>query len=307
MALTLEAPVKPQLRIEDLPVRGALSRRKLARRFALSAAVTVVLAYALVTILANPALKIPSIATYFASPLILQGLVLTVWISIAAFVIGLLLGVFVALGRMSENRLFRGITGVYVTIFRSVPLLVQILIAFNIALFFPKIGVGVPFTDIGVFADTNEVITPLLASLLALGLNQAAYTGEIIRGGLLSVPAGQKEAGYAMGMTPAKVFRRISLPQAIRTVIPPLGNDAINLVKATSLVSIVGVGDLMTRAQGIYANNYQVIPLLVVASIWYLILTAILTGGQTLLEKRFSRGIVPSRARVVKIREQGGS
>jgi len=244
------------VRVEDLPVRGAISRRKLIRRMLVSALVLVVLLWFAISIFANPALNIPSIAQYIVSPIILQGLLLKVWLSVAAFVMGLVL--------------------------------------------------GIPFTDIGVFGDTNVIITPMIAALLPLGLIQAAYTGEIIRGGLLSVPEGQKEAGTAMGMSPGKVFRRISLPQAIRTVIPPLGNDAINLVKATSLVSVVGVGDLMTRAQGRYANNYQVIPLLIVASIWYLILTAILSAGQALLEKRFSRGIVPN-ASCPRIREQGGS
>lgn len=209
-----------------------------------------------------------------------RGLWLTISITAGAAAIGLAGGLIVAMGRMSENPLIRVIATGYVNLFRALPLLVQILIWYNLGTLLPELGIGIPFTDIGFYAPTNDVLSPMAACLVALGLNQSAYMGEIIRGGLLSVQHGQIEAAVALGMTRTKVFWRVVAPQAARSIIPPMGNDVINLLKATSLVSVVGVGDLMTRAQGIYAATYQVIPLLLVASFWYLVLTALLALAQ---------------------------
>lgn len=239
----------------------------------------------------NSAMRWDSIARFFTAPIILQGLVTTIVITFCAALIGLVGGLVVALMRMSPNPLIRTVAIGYLGLFRAVPLLVQILIWYNLGTFLPQLGLGIPFTSIGVYGDTNALLSPFVACLVALGLNQAAYMGEIIRGGILSVQAGQVEAAIALGMTKAKAFRRVVAPLAAKSIIPPLGNDMINLLKATSLVSVVGVGDLMTRAQGIYASNYQVIPLLIVASLWYLALTVLFTLVQAVLERRFSAGV----------------
>jgi polar amino acid transport system permease protein len=277
-------------RPEDVPVRIEHRGRRVARRVVVTALTVFVLAYWAWVIVANPAMRWDTLATYLTAPLILEGVRVTVLVSIGAFAIGMLGGIVVATARMSGNVLVRSAATFYLAIFRGVPLLVQILVFYNLAAFFPTLSIGIPFTDLNVSVGTNDVITPLVASLLALGLNQAAYMGEIFRGGLLSVPRGQYEAAYGIGMTPLLAFRRIVVPQAAKSIIPPMGNDTINLVKATSLVSIVGGGDLMTRAQGISASNYQVIPLLLVASIWYLVLTAVITVIQGILERRSNVG-----------------
>jgi polar amino acid transport system permease protein len=268
-------------------------RRALLRGCVIWVIALLILTYVVAGIALNPAMRWDVVAEYITAPLILRGLWLTISITAGAAAIGLAGGLIVAMARMSENPLIRVIATGYVNLFRALPLLVQILIWYNLGTFLPELGIGIPFTDIGFYAPTNDVLSPMAACLVALGLNQSAYMGEIIRGGLLSVQHGQIEAAVALGMTRTKVFWRVVAPQAARSIIPPMGNDIINLLKATSLVSVVGVGDLMTRAQGIYAATYQVIPLLLVASFWYLVLTALLAFAQNALERRFSAGTQP--------------
>lgn len=281
-----------ELPLEERPVERAHSRQgHLLRSGAVWALALLFSLYAVSVVATNPAMRWDSIGKFLTAPIILSGLVTTLLITFLSAVIGLIGGLVIALMRMSSNRLIKTVAVGYLGLFRAVPLLVQILIWYNLGTFFPKLGLGIPFTDIGLYGDTNVLLSPLVACLIAIGLNQAAYMGEIIRGGLLSVQAGQVEAAVALGMTRAKAFRRVIAPQAAKSIIPPLGNDLINLLKATSLVSVIGVGDLMTRAQGIYASNYQVIPLLIVASIWYLVLTIIFTFVQGLLERHFAAGV----------------
>lgn len=278
--------------LEDRPVATrADGRRRLLRDGGVWASAVALTAYLAWGIATNSALRWDSIGKFLTAPIILQGLGITIIITFCAAIIGLAGGLVVALMRMSSNPLIRTIAIGYLGLFRAVPLLVQILIWYNLGTFLPQLGFGIPLTSIGIYGDTNVLLSPFVACLVALGLNQAAYMGEIIRGGILSIQAGQIEAAIALGMTRGKAFRRVVAPQAAKSIIPPLGNDLINLLKATSLVSVVGVGDLMTRAQGIYASNYQVIPLLMVASLWYLALTVLITFVQTVLERRFSAGV----------------
>lgn len=290
--LTLDIATQGTVPLEDRPVERPLSGRGHQVRSGLVWVVAVLIAaYAISVVATNPAMRWDSIGKFLTAPIILSGLLTTLLITFLSAIIGLIGGLVIALMRMSANPLIKTIAVGYLGLFRAVPLLVQILIWYNLGTFFPQLGFGIPFTDIGVYGDTNLLLSPLVACLIAIGLNQAAYMGEIIRGGLLSVQPGQVEAAIALGMTRAKAFRRVIAPQAAKSIIPPLGNDMINLLKATSLVSVVGVGDLMTRAQGIYASNYQVIPLLIVASIWYLVLTIVFTFVQGLLERRFAAGV----------------
>ncbi len=165
-------------------------------------------------------------------------------------------------------------------------MLVQLLFWFNLSALYPEITFGLP----GVSLDANQLITPLAAAILGLGLNEAAYMSEIVRAGIQSIDQGQSEAAGALGMSRIQTLTRVVLPQAMRVIIPPTGNEFIGMLKTTSLVSVLAVPELLYSAQIIYSKNLQVIPLLLVASIWYIIITTVFSIGQGYLERRFSRG-----------------
>ena len=167
----------------------------------------------------------------------------------------------------------------------------QLIFWYNIAALYPVIAFGLPFGGPSlVLGSANVLITPLGAALLGLSLNEAAYMAEIIRGGIGSVDKGQYDAARALGMNGGKLMRRVILPQAMRVVLPPTGNQVISMLKGTSLVSVLAISDLLYSAQIIYSNNYQTIPLLIVASLWYLLMTTILSFFQNKLERRYGRG-----------------
>jgi polar amino acid transport system permease protein len=222
---------------------------------------------------------------YLFWPTILRGLVNTIWISVASMAIGIVLGVLCAVARGSPNPVLRGVAIFYAWFFRGTPVILQLLIWFNLALVFPRIGIP------GVWEiRTVLVITPVFAALVGLGLNEGAYVSEIVRAGMLSVDRGQYEAAQSIGMTYAQALRRIIMPQAMRVVIPPLGNNFIGLLKTSSLASIIGFSDLLHNAQDVYYNNVRVIELLSVAGFWYLMVVTVLSVGQSMLERRFGRG-----------------
>ncbi|MFJ7199223.1 MULTISPECIES: amino acid ABC transporter permease [unclassified Streptomyces] len=231
---------------------------------------------------------------YVFAGLVFDGLATTLWLTAAAMALGLGLGVLVAVMRLSSNPVLRALAGAFVQVFRGTPLLVQIIFWGYAGALYKHILIGIPFTHITFLdVDTNTVLTPAVAALLALGLNEAAYTSEIVRAGIQSVDVGQTEAAQSLGMRPALTTRRIVLPQAMRVVIPPLGNETINMLKMTALVSVISAHDLMSNIQDVYAQNYQVIPMLVVASIWYLVLVTALGPPQSWLERRYGRGATP--------------
>jgi polar amino acid transport system permease protein len=176
-------------------------------------------------------------------------------------------------------------------LFRGTPVLVQILFWNFISAVYPKITFGLPFIGL----DANQLITPIVAAILALGLNEGAYMAEIVRAGILSVPEGQSEAASALGMTRLQTMRRIVLPQAMRVIVPPTGNETISMLKTTSLVSVIAVTELLYAGQLIYAASYKQIPVLVAVSIWYLVATTVLSIGQYQLERRFGRGFTRNR------------
>ena len=169
-------------------------------------------------------------------------------------------------------------------------MLVQLLFWAFIAALYPVITLGVPFGPALLSFDANTWITPFVAVLLGLGLNEGAYMSEIVRAGLLSVDEGQEEAAKALGMRRMTTMRRVILPQAMRVIIPPTGNETIGMLKTTSLVSVLAYTELLYAVQLIYAANYKQIPLLIVASIWYLVLTTILSIGQYFIERHYGRG-----------------
>ncbi|AWW43070.1 MULTISPECIES: amino acid ABC transporter permease [Streptomyces] len=247
------------------------------------------------------------IGTYLFSEPVLDGLVLTLWLTVVSMAIGILLGIVLAVMRSSENFVISGLAAGYVWFFRGVPLLVLLVFWYNLAALFPTIGVGVPGVFSVVDLNTNALITPVAAAIIGLGLNEAAFMSEIVRAGMRSVDRGQIEAARALGMSPDLVLRRIVLPQAMRLIIPPTANEIVNMLKTTSLVSVLAVADLMYSVQQIYASNFQTIPLLIVASVWYLVLTSVLSVGQYFLEKRYSKGVQVRKSRLALRRAEGGS
>ncbi|TAM77719.1 amino acid ABC transporter permease [bacterium] len=236
----------------------------------------------------NPAV----VGQYLLNPLILGGLANTIFVSIAAMLIGIVLGVFFAVMKMSSNTVLAAVSGFYIWFFRGTPVLVQLIFWFNgVPAVFHDLALGIPFTDVIFFSmPMVAFMTPLAASLLGLGLNEGAYMAEIVRGGILAVDEGQVEAAQALGMVSAQTMRRIILPQAMRVIIPPIGNEFISMLKTSSLASVVTFGELLRRASDIYSSNLFVVELLVVASLWYLLLTTVASIGQYYVEKRFARG-----------------
>jgi polar amino acid transport system permease protein len=256
-----------------------------------AAAIVALLGVALARSMAtNPRFEWGIVGQYFTSSSILDGLRVTIELTVIAMVIGILLGVILAVMRLSANPLVAGASGLYIWFFRGTPLLVQLLFWNNISALYPKIAVGIPFGPDLFHANANTLITPFVAAILGLGLNEGAYMAEIVRAGIISVDEGQTEAAHALGMTRLQTMRRIVLPQAMRVIIPPTGNETISMLKNTALVSVIAYTDLLYASQLIYSQNYKTIPLLLVASLWYLIVTTLLSIGQYYIERRFGRG-----------------
>ena len=263
-----------------------------------AAAVLAVYAAVLVKFLVTaPELRWDLVSGYLFEASILKGLVMTLKLTVVSMVVGVVLGTILAMMRLSDNPVFRYVAGCYVWLFRGTPILVQLLFWFFLGTVLPRIGLGIPFGPDLVSWDTNTLITPFAAAILGLGLNEAAYMAEIVRAGIGSVDMGQREAAEALGMGPVTTYRRVVLPQAARMIVPPTANQTISMLKLTSLTLVIGLPELTTTAQLIYGRNFQQIPLLIVASIWYLVLTTILTIIQVRLEKRMSRGVLLTSTR----------
>jgi polar amino acid transport system permease protein len=256
------------------------------------AAVVVLVLFAMLvhTLVTNPRFDWSVIWSYFTSARVLKGLQVTILLTVVSMAIGIALGVILAVMRLSANPLLSGSSWVYIWFFRGTPVLVQLLVWFNLAFLYPKISIGIPFGPSWLTANANNLITPLAAAILGLGLNEGAYMAEIVRAGILSVDQGQSEAAQALGMSRSQTLRRIILPQAMRVIIPPTGNETISMLKTSSLASVITVTELLYAVQLIYSVNFKTIPLLIVASIWYLIVTSVLTAGQYYVERYFARG-----------------
>jgi len=248
---------------------------------------TAMLAHLLVT---NRNLDWSTVRTYLFKPIILHGVWMTIKLTALSMTIGIALGIILAVMRLSPNPIVSGVAWLYVWFFRGTPLLVQILGWAYVNLLIKRLSLGVPFGP-GFWSESTLKLVPLFASaLLALALNEAAYMSEIVRAGILSVDEGQSEAAYALGMRRLQVMRRIVLPQAMRVIVPPTGNETNSMLKNTALVSVIGIFDLLRSAQAIYNANYKTIPLLIDAIIWYLALTSVLQIGQFYIERYYSRG-----------------
>jgi polar amino acid transport system permease protein len=256
-------------------------------------AIILVLAVSLVRSAAtNPRFGWEVVSRYFFSHEVVHGLIVTLELTVVAMVVGIVLGVVLAVMRLSPNPLVSGGSWIYVWFFRGTPVLVQLLFWNFIAALYPRISLGIPFGPELVHGDANTIVTPFVAAILGLGLNEGAYMAEIVRAGILSVDEGQTDAAKALGMTRLQTMRRIVLPQAMRVIVPPTGNETISMLKTSSLVSVIAYTELLYSVQLIYAVNYRQIPLLIVASIWYLIVTTVLSIGQYYVERYFGRGSV---------------
>jgi polar amino acid transport system permease protein len=277
---------KPQ---DGLDVANALSPRR-PWTWVITA-VAVVFGIQLVQLLVtNPNFEWDVVAQYLNSETVLIGVVMTILLTIAAMGIGLILGGVLAVCRMADNTVLRTLASAYIWFFRGTPQLVQLIFWFNIGLLVPVLSIGIPFGPTFASIESNTLITPLLAAIVGLGLHEAAYQAEIYRAGLMSVDEGQLEAAKALGMKPVRVFFRVHLPQAMRFIVPPTFNLIIGMVKATSLVSVIGGAELLFSVQQIYSQTYQTIPLLIVACIWYLFITTLLNGVQFFIERHYGRG-----------------
>jgi polar amino acid transport system permease protein len=256
----------------------------------LAAAIILALVALIVRAFANGQIEWDYVGRFLTVPAIVNGVENTIIMSVLAMALGIVLGVGVAIMRMSANPVLRGAALAYTWLFRGLPAILQLLLWFNLALVFPTIGVH------GLWeARTVDVMTPFVAALLGLGINQGAYTSEVVRAGLISVDAGQYEAAQSIGMTRLRSLKRIILPQAMRVVIPPLGNEFIGLIKLTSLASVIQYSEVLHNAENIYYANSRVIELLIVAGLWYLAIVSVLTPLQMLLERRFARGAARGR------------
>ncbi|GAA5166093.1 amino acid ABC transporter permease [Ornithinimicrobium tianjinense] len=256
------------------------------------AVVVIALLGALVWAFSQGNIDYRSTLDYVTNERIVRGMWNTLLISVLAQLVGILLGVVAAVMRTSANPVTSGVAWLYIWFFRGTPVLVQLLVWYNLSLVFPTVGIPGLATW-----DTNTLMTPFLAALLGLGINEGAYMAEIVRAGIGSVDPGQTEAAKALGLSPGRTMRRIVLPQAMRVIIPPTGNEFINMLKTSSLAYAVQYSELLLSAVGIYSANLLVIELLFTVSIWYLVLTSVFSVGQYFLERRFSRGYSHGRSR----------
>lgn len=257
----------------------------------LTAAVLLLMVSLIKLVITNPNFGWSTVAHYFTAGAILSGLGRTLILTFVGMAAGIAIGIVMAVMRLSPVPVLSTVSWFYIWFFRGTPLLVQIIFWYNLASLLPAISLGIPIIGPTFWSgETNTIVTPFVAAVLGLGLNEGAYMAEIVRGGIHSVDTGQREAAKALGMTESRAMRRIILPQAMRVVIPPTGNQLISMLKSSSLVSVTSLPELLYASQLIYQQTFETIPLLIVASIWYLIVTSVLTVGQYYLERRYARG-----------------
>ncbi|MEV7795733.1 amino acid ABC transporter permease [Streptomyces sp. NPDC087512] len=274
--------------VPETPDKADLPRIVPHRRpgqWAAAAAVLALLASAVNSVLRNDAFQWDVVAAYFTSDAVLRGLWLTLWLTAVVMVLGFALGTLLAVLRLSANPVLRAVSWGYVWLFRSIPVLVQLLLWFNIGALYPRV--------FGV--QTVDLLGPVTVAVIGLTLHEAAYAAEVVRGGVLSVDRGQIEAAQALGLGRWRRGRRIVLPQAMRSIVPPAGNMLIGTLKGTSIVSVIAVQDLLYSVQLVYHRTYQVIPLLMVATVWYTVVTSVLGVGQYYVEKHYARGTERAR------------
>ena len=258
----------------------------------ISAVVVAVLALGLIWFLVtNPVLEWGTVATYLLDVKVVQGVGWTLLLTAASMVLGTAVALTAAIMRRSDNPVLRGVSWAYIFVFRGIPVYTQLVFWGLFTVIVPKLVIGVPFGPELLSFSTRDLLTAFWAAVIGLGLNEGAYLAEIIRSGLNSVDRGQSEASKALGMSTGTILRRIIVPQAMRVIVPPLGNETIGMLKTTSLVLAVPFTlDLTFATNGIANKLFTPIPLLIVAALWYLAITSVLMVGQHYLEKHFGRG-----------------
>ncbi|MCX6411304.1 MAG: amino acid ABC transporter permease [Actinobacteria bacterium] len=271
------------------PIRAIPARHPW--RWVAAAIVLIIGAFAARSVVTNPRFGWSTVWEYMFADTIMRGLVITIELTIISMVLGVILGIILAVMKLSPNKIVSGASELYIWFFRGTPLLVQVIFWFNLAALYPVISFGIPWIGPTLWeGSANVLITQFTAAVLGLALNEGAYMAEIVRGGIISVEEGQTEAAQSIGMTRGQTLRRIVLPQAMRVIVPPTGNETISMLKNTSIISVIGYAELLYSAQIIYSRTYETIPLLVVASLWYLILTTVMYVGQYYIERHFSKG-----------------
>lgn len=259
-------------------------------RWLATAIVVVFFALFVRSLLTNPNYQWDVVFKYFTNKSVLIGLGHTIELTLLCMAIGIIGGVILAVMRLSSNPILSTVSWLYIWFFRGTPLLVQLLFWGFIGALYKTVSIGIPFGPEFFTFKTQDLITVFLAAVLGLALNEAAYMAEIVRAGILSVDEGQMRAAQSLGMSQLQTMQRIILPQAMRVIIPPTGNETISMLKNTALVSVIAYLDLLYAVQLIYSRTYETIPLLLTASLWYLIVTSVLTAGQFYLERHFGRG-----------------
>ena len=286
-----ESPFVVRQEMEDdgtTPPRRVVPRRH-PWRWVGAAGVALVVGLLIKAFATAPAMQWSVVSDYMFDPLVLKGVVNTIKLTVVTMALGVGIGTLIALMRLSPNPVLSVVAYVYAWFFRAVPSLVQLIFWFNLASIFPRISIGIGGWTI-YDNSTNAVMTTMLAACLGLGLNLSAYYSEIVRAGILSVDEGQSEAAVAYGLRRLQMMRHIVLPQAMRVIIPPTGNELIGLLKWTSLASVIAYQELLVQVTAIYQRTFEIIPMLIVASIWYLFMVSVLSVGQYFLEQRFARG-----------------
>jgi polar amino acid transport system permease protein len=287
--LTPEASPRPPTETVQMKHPG----RTIAAVFALFLA-----ALLLKSFLTNENYEWSVVGEYLFHEQILRGLGRTLILTAVAMTVGIVFGIVLAACRLSENKVLSSAAGAYLWFFRGTPLLIQLVFWYNLSALYPRLSIGIPFGGPELWGgETNKLLTLWFVALLGLSLNESAYMAEIVRGGLLAVPHQQTEAAKALGMSGWLTFRRIVLPQALRVIVPPTGNQAIGMLKHSSLVSVIALPDLLYSAQLIYSQTFQTIPLLIVVALWYLVCTTVLSVVQRYIERYYGRGSQPTRAK----------
>ncbi|MFD5778944.1 amino acid ABC transporter permease [Streptomyces sp. NPDC126933] len=284
-----EPPVPTVSRHEDLAGLKVVPARHYWR-WAAGAAALVVVSQFIHGLLTNPAWEWDVFFLYLSTDTVLKAVWVTLQLTAYGTVLGFALGVVLAFMRLSRSAVLQTVAWTYIWAFRSIPLIVQLLFWFNLAYLYQELGLGIPFGPVLWSFDTMNLVGALSAAVIGLALHQAAYAAEIVRGGVISVDAGQLEAAAALGIPRLRQLRRILLPQAMRSILPNAANEVISLFKGTSIVSVMAIGELFYQVQVVYGRNGRVVPLLMVATAWYILLTTLLSVAQYYVERRFARG-----------------
>ncbi|MGV9818030.1 amino acid ABC transporter permease [Nocardia xishanensis] len=297
-----------QLGIDSDPLAPTVARTRHPWRWVVSAAALVLLAQFVHGLVTNPGWDWPTFAKYFTARSVLTALRVTLELTLWGTALGFLIGTLLAVARLSNNPVLRVISWAYIWAFRSIPMIVQLLFWFNIAYLYQTLSLGIPFGPSFLTFEVNGVISGFTAAVIGLALHQAAYSAEIIRAGLISVDPGQLEAAAALGIPRWRQFRTIVAPQAMRSILPNATNEVISLFKGTSIVSVMAIAELFYQVQVIYGRNGRVVPLLMVATVWYIVLTTILTVAQYYIERHYAKGAqrIPPPTPLQKLRQRIG-